>query len=115
MENPFEILEDRLDRIERLLVDLVQRTNVPLEESNTGNEFINVKEVAAYLYLTFPTIYSKVHNGELPNYKRGKRLMFKKTEIDEWIAKGKRMSYDEINEAANSRLDPLNRRRNRSQ
>lgn len=108
MENPFEIILERLDRIERLLINQAQKPNALAED---GNEFMNIKEVSAYLYLSVATIYGKVSKGELPNYKRGKRLMFKKSEIDDWITKGKRMSYDEIKEAANIHMAGMKRRR----
>lgn len=102
MENPFEIIIERLDAIERLLYEIKsgkQVDNVPVVYAN---ELMNVQQVAAYLSLSVQTIYGLVYKREIPNAKRGKRLYFKRGEIDEWIGKTRRKTMAEIEaEAAN--------------
>ena len=46
----------------------------------------NITEAAAYLGLTKTTLYTWISKGinNVPCYKRGKRLVFKKTELDAW-------------------------------
>lgn len=96
MENPFEIIIQRLDAIERLLYEIKtgkQIDNVPVIYAN---ELMNVQQVADYLTLSVQTIYGLVHKMEIPNFKRGKRLYFKRTDIDDWIGQSRRKTVAEI-------------------
>lgn len=45
---------------------------------------------------TKSTWYSKISRNELPYYKRGKKIYFLKSEIDEWLKQGKCKSNAEI-------------------
>ena len=104
MENPFEIIIERLDAIERLLYEIKtgkQIDNVPVVYAN---ELMNVQQVAEYLTLSVQTIYGLVHKMEIPNSKRGKRLYFKKSEIDEWIRQSRRKTRVEIEQEATNYL-----------
>ena len=104
MENPFEIIIQRLDAIERLLYEIKtgkQVDNVPVVYAN---ELMNVQQVADYLTLSVQTIYGLVHKMEIPNFKRGKRLYFKRTEIDDWIGQSRRKTRVEIEQEATNYL-----------
>lgn len=104
MENPFEIIIQRLDAIERLLYEIKsgkQGDNVPVVYAN---ELMNVQQVAEYLTLSVQTIYGLVHKMEIPNSKRGKRLYFKRTDIDDWIGQSKRKTVAEIEQEASNYL-----------
>ena len=104
MENPFEIIIERLDAIERLLYEIKsgkQVDNVPVVYAN---EMMNVQQVAEYLTLSVQTIYGLVHKMEIPNSKRGKRLYFKRSEIDEWIRQSRRKTRVEIEQEATNYL-----------
>ena len=61
---------------------------------------MNVTQVAEYLSLAKQTIYALVHKMEIPNYKQGKRLYFKKADIDKWIEKSRRKTREEIEQEA---------------
>lgn len=96
MENPFEIILERLDRIERIL----NQKQVIQEQTET--QIMNVEELAKYLGMSTSTIYKKTSDMEIPRIKKGKKLYFIKEEIDEWLKKGKQMTNEEIEqEAAN--------------
>ena len=104
MENPFEIIIQRFDAIERLLYEIKtgkQIDNVPVVYAN---ELMNVQQVADYLTLSVQTIYGLVHKMEIPNFKRGKRLYFKRTEIDDWICQSRRKTRVEIEQEATNYL-----------
>ena len=104
MGNPFEIIIQRLDAIERLLYEIKsgkQGDNVPVVYAN---ELMNVQQVAEYLTLSVQTIYGLVHKMEIPNSKRGKRLYFKRTDIDDWIGQSKRKTVAEIEQEASNYL-----------
>lgn len=65
---------------------------------------MNVQQVAEYLTLSVQTIYGLVHKMEIPNSKRGKRLYFKRSEIDEWISQSRRKTRVEIEQEATNYL-----------
>ena len=46
------------------------------------------------------TVYEWVNLKKGPVHKDGKRLRFLKSEIDEWLSKGRRMTQDEIDQEA---------------
>ena len=48
------------------------------------------------------TWYSKISRNEVPHYKRGKKVYFLKSEIDEWLKEGKRKSNSEIQDEVDS-------------
>lgn len=104
MENPFEIIIQRLDAIERLLYEIKSGKQVEIMPLPYANELMNVLQVAEYLSLSVQTIYGLVHKMEIPNSKRGKRLYFKRSEIDEWISQSRRKTRVEIEQQASNYL-----------
>ena len=50
------------------------------------------------------TVYEWVNRKKVPVHKDGKRLRFLKSEIDEWLCKGRRMTQEEIDQEAYSYL-----------
>jgi excisionase family DNA binding protein len=104
MENPFEIIIQRLDAIERLLYEIKTGKQVEIMPVAYANELMNVQQVAEYLTLSVQTIYGLVHKMEIPNFKRGKRLYFKRTEIDDWIGQSRRKTRAEIEQEASNYL-----------
>ena len=59
-------------------------------------EFLNLKEAASFLNLASQTIYGLTSKRGIPFLKRGKKLYFKKSELENWINEGKHQSIDEI-------------------
>lgn len=99
MENPFEIIEQRLYRIEQLLTELVK--NVTTATINTeSEEILTVEELSEYLTIARQTIYGKCAAREIPYYKNGKRLYFKKKEINKWLEHGMRFTKEELTQQA---------------
>ncbi len=46
------------------------------------------------------TFYGYVHRREIPHHKKGKKLLFLKSEIDEWLKKDRVFTSDEVVENA---------------
>lgn len=90
MDNPFSIINDRLESIEHLLQDL--RISLPSEDQTSSgdsptlpvstDEIFTIREVAAYLRCSVQTIHKKKREGALPYYRSGRIVYFKKSEID---------------------------------
>ena len=95
MENPFEIIEQRLNSIEQLLTELVTNANKPVIGEDK-EELMTVDQLSDYLTIARQTIYGKCASKELPYYKSGKRLYFKKSEINNWINRGIRYTKEEL-------------------
>ena len=76
------ILLEKVERIESLLADQ------PLV--NEGNDRMTVTQAAEFLTMAVSTIYNKVSLKEIPVNKKGKRLYFYKTELEDWIRQGRK-------------------------
>ncbi len=95
MENPFELILERLDRIEKAITSL--NTTNPIQVNNTP---MDVKDLSVYLKLSISAIYKLTSTSEIPHYKSGKRLYFKKEDIDEWIFSNRIKTRDDIDKEA---------------
>ncbi len=96
MENPFELIMERLDRIEKAISDLKKENTI-----KTESKAMNISEVAKYLNTNIPSIYGLTSRAEIPHYKIAKKLFFKKEEIDEWINSKKIKTKQDIENEVN--------------
>lgn len=107
---------DTLPQAVSYLIEKVERLESLLENqpepaaSDNPNQRMNLKELQAYLpdHPAAPTVYGWVRNNLIPFYKKGKKLSFKKSEIDAWLDAGRNKTDEEIAEEAN---EYINRRR----
>lgn len=85
--NPFDLIDQRLQNIEGLLIDL--KYNPPDKPTQNEEELLlTVKDAADYLSLSVPTIYTLISRGELPVKKRSKRCYFFKSELNDYLKAG---------------------------
>jgi excisionase family DNA binding protein len=90
MENPFELILDRLNNIESLIKGLkMQNQPAPIE-------IMNINQVAEYIGVAKTIIYKFTSCRMIPHFKQGKKIYFKKSELDEWITKNRVMTQEEI-------------------
>lgn len=82
-------IEDRLDRIEKLLQKIAGDTA-------DQEELIDVKTASALTGLSVPTIYTYISNGKLsiPVIKIGKKVTFKRKDVLTWIQDRSRVVVD---------------------
>lgn len=65
-------------------------------------EFLSVEDVCTYLDISSSAVYKLSHNKTLPRYcPNGKKIYFRKSDIDAWVLNHKILSVDEIAEQAN--------------
>lgn len=84
------------DNLEARLREAVrEEISLLLNKENTDNKtvdnkiYLSVKDVAKLLnYKSTQTIYQKVYKKEMPAPLPGKRLLFKKNQIEKWIECG---------------------------
>jgi excisionase family DNA binding protein len=97
MENPFEVIFEKLESIERLLKQYRGGDEITV----TSKEVMSAKELADYLSISMSQLYKLTHKKEIPFYKPGgKHLYFKKSEIIEWVTKFKIKTDDALEEEA---------------
>jgi predicted DNA-binding transcriptional regulator AlpA len=82
-------LSRRIDDLERLIKALKLPEQYP-------EELMDIKQASVLLRLAIPTIYSKVSRNEIPVSKQGKKLYFCKSELIDWIKRGRNRTNAEI-------------------
>jgi excisionase family DNA binding protein len=73
--------------LEQLIFESVQRVidTKPVTPVQAPSDEMDLHEVIQLTGLRRPTIYKKVHEGKIPCYRRGKRLLFSRKEIMRWL------------------------------
>lgn len=99
MENPFEIINQRLERIEALLDNIYRASNIN-ETGIATTPIMNIKQFSAYLDLSVSALYKMTSTKEIPHAKRGKRLYFDKKDIDAWVLENKVTTSSDIQRMA---------------
>lgn len=79
----------RLDRIEQLVVLNLKQV-------------LNIEEVVKYIGVSKSRVYALCSKREIPHYKMGRHLYFKRTEIDEWLTSSRVTTKQEIQAMAYS-------------
>ena len=100
MENPFEIIVEKLTVIERRLTSIEHKLGTKYNDVGY-KEVMNLRQLCDYLELSKSHIYKLTSTREIPHYKRGgKKLYFNKYEIDQWVLENKVITNNEINKMA---------------
>ena len=81
MKNPFEEINERLDKISSALFDV----KALAEATHEGDEIMDVDEVAKFLRMSDRSVYRLVKSLDLPHYKRSGKLWFSKNEVMAWM------------------------------
>ncbi|MDJ1504029.1 helix-turn-helix domain-containing protein [Xanthocytophaga agilis] len=84
MHNPFEDLQNRLIRLEALVLEL-QSSQQPSVIKHLGG----IELAMQITGLAQSTIYNLVSADRIPYMKRGKKLYFSRTDLEAWITEGK--------------------------
>lgn len=82
-------MQEQLDRIEKLV-------------RMGAKEVLNVEEVALMLNVSKSRVYHLVSSREIPHYKNGKNVLFKKSEIEEWQLRDRIPTNAEIDSKAST-------------
>lgn len=67
-------------------------------------EFISSDAACEVLGIKKPSLYGKVHRNEIPFYKEGKKLMFKRSELIDVINKSRKATTKEVGAAAETQM-----------
>ncbi len=96
MENPFELIIDKLNNIENLLKTVMKKDNGTVSVT----EVLNLNQAAEYVSLSKSAIYKKTSERNIPHFKQGKKLYFKRSELDGWLTELKITTHAEIEKEA---------------
>lgn len=76
-----------------------------LEESYTKDVvFYNIDETSEFIKMKKSSIYQLVFQRKIPFYKRGKILLFKRSELVKWIESKKVDTYEDLAKKTNLRI-----------
>ena len=87
LENPFSILERRLNRLETLLVEL---KDGQASYSFAAPEVGGIELAQQVTRLSKPRLYALVSARGIPHAKRGNKLYFNRADLLAWVNAGKR-------------------------
>ena len=82
-KGPFYEDED-MKKIARFYYEFAKRDF----EENNQEDILNAKQAAKLLDLSPATIYGKTHRNEIPFFKQGKKLLFSRAALINWLKKG---------------------------
>ena len=68
-------------------------------------EILNADQAAKLLKIAKQTLYSKTSRQEIPFMKRGKKLIFKKSDLLEYLEKGRYLTNAQIEAKANDYIN----------
>lgn len=103
MNNPFEVIEARLNNIETLLLDLKHQPKEQGKQSQ-ADQLLTIQQASELLNLSVPTIYGLVSRLEIPCMKKGKRLYFSQQELTNWVKTGRKKTLAETASEAEAYL-----------
>ena len=90
------------DELKRFLKDALRE----LLAEQQGNlrepqpEILNVQQAAQFLQLKPATVYEKTSTKQIPHFKKGNKLYFHLSELQQWINAGKVKTSNEITNEA---------------
>ena len=96
MDNPFELLFDKLNIIEHLLRNVQKEDKAAV----TLPTIFNLDQAAEYVSLSKSAIYKKTSERNIPHFKQGKKLFFKRSELDDWLTQNRISTHAEIEQMA---------------
>ena len=90
------------EEFKKFLIDAVQE--ILGHEHRTIKEqppdILNAEQAAHFLKMKMATLYEKTSQKTIPHFKKGNKLYFRLSELQQWIGQGKIKTHDEIQSQA---------------
>jgi excisionase family DNA binding protein len=67
-----------------------------ISDQSQGDQFLTLKQTSLFLNLAPQTIYGFTSNQTIPFIKKGKKLYFKRSDLDNWLQEGRKKTKEEI-------------------
>ncbi len=78
----------------------------PVNLGDNREDILGIEEAAEYIKLAIPTIHVLSSKKQIPVIKKGKKLLFSKTDLTAWLMQGRKLTLSEIQKDA-ERLVPI--------
>ncbi len=93
-----ELIIINKDDLEVLIQDALFKSLQKQQMNNQeeGEKFFSLEEAAKFLQLAKQTLYSFTSQRTIPFIKRGKKLYFRKSDLEKWLNEGRKQSKAEI-------------------
>jgi len=91
---------DRLEEIQKK-VDLLSTS------SNHEPELMGADDAAEFLHIAKPTLYNKINNRSIPHFKFGGKLLFRKSDLMEFLETGIVKTRNQMSADAETEVDYL--------
>lgn len=102
-----KIIVTTQDELESLIQTTVRK--VISEHSDNAKEpqdaILSIEQASQFLNLAKQTIYGFTSKNEIPFIKRGKKLYFRKSDLESWLLEGKRKTLKDIQQDAVTHLN----------
>jgi excisionase family DNA binding protein len=89
-------------KIVQYIVKLMQDNDGSKNKDELADRWLNVRDLLEYLptHPSLSDIYAKTHNRTIPFHKSGKRILFRKFEIDTWLLSNQSKTLKQMTEKA---------------
>ena len=84
MSEEVQVIIQTLSNIERMMKELTQKNNTPIEE------LMGINDASAYINLSHSTIYSLTRANKIPYMKQGRKLYFSQKDLLAWMKESNR-------------------------
>jgi excisionase family DNA binding protein len=91
---------------QNLILDKLSEIASKLDEQNILQKTVlNLSEAAKYLDISESHLYKLTSSRQIPHFcPQGKKLYFRRDELDTWLQRNRQSSTDEIDQAATNYL-----------
>ena len=62
-----------------------ESSSTKAQENRYFNEYLKIEDISAYLNIKNKTLYAMVESGDIPHYKIGRLIRFKREDVDLWM------------------------------
>jgi excisionase family DNA binding protein len=96
-----KIIVTTQDELEKLIQTSVKQAlkDQSTEEGKDTNQLFTVDQASVFLNLAKQTLYTFTSKRQIPFLKKGKKLYFKKSDLEIWLNEGKKATTKEIAES----------------
>ena len=87
------------DELQSLLQNIIRKSFDEYgnqHQQNAQDKNLTISEASEFLNLAKQTLYGFTSKNEIPFIKKGKKLYFKKSDLEKWLQEGKKKSKAEI-------------------
>ncbi len=89
-------LEIRKGDLEAFAQTLLAQSRHAAAPTVAAKEILNVDEASAFTGLAKQTLYGFTSKRAIPHFKRGKSIVFRRSELEAWMLANKRRTVEEL-------------------